>query len=101
MKEHLKLGAASALILLSACATGPSKEDLEKDEKFFERVGACGEGKTISRTVLGYNGKYFDFQGKICYIKVCDEGGKMFVVSGIKIDETECKVEFEGKGGEE
>ena len=92
MKQHTLMASASILFVIG-CATGPSEKDLAEDERFFEKIGACGEGKTISRTVLGYTGKYFPFNSKICYIKICDDGN-VFMVDELRIDETECAIEF-------
>ena len=93
MKQHAIMSAAAVLFVIG-CATSPSEKELAEDERFFEKVGACGEGKTISRTVLGYTGKYFPFNSTICYIKICDDGNTIFVVDELRIDETECAIEL-------
>ncbi len=95
MKQHALMTAASILFVIG-CATSPSKEDVESEQGFLQKLRECGESATISRVELNYDCRFLTCEADACAVKVCnpDKFGDTIQIQELDIDQGRCTARF-------
>ena len=95
MKQHTLMAAASILFLIG-CTVGPTKEDVESEQSFLQKLRECGESSTLSSVHLRYTCRFLECEAKACAIKLCnpDQWGGVIVADDLEIDEARCRANF-------
>ena len=102
MKQHILMGVAILLILLSACATGPSKDDIEREQGVLQNLRDCGKSEGYTLVSGYYECTFANCRLTICWAKRCQGEEREAIeqvldLKEVHMDSARCEIVYEKK----